>query len=137
LIHRIDASYGEGGGQLARTAVALAAITGQSVRLDNVRLKRSNPGLAPQHLAALRAVAEVCDAHCEGLELRSRTFTFVPNRLCGGDFRFEVGTAGSITLVLQALLPVLSQCPVDLARADGCAGALPGATPRLLSERRW
>jgi RNA 3'-phosphate cyclase len=107
----IDASYGEGGGQLVRTAVALAAITGQAVRLDNVRVKRDKPGLAPQHLTAVRAVASLCDADCEGLELRAQTFTFAPGRLRGGEFRFDIGTAGSITLVLQALLPVLLSAP--------------------------
>jgi RNA 3'-phosphate cyclase len=107
----VDGSYGEGGGQVVRTAVALAAITGQGVCLDHVRLKRDRPGLAPQHLAAVRAVASLCDARCEGLELRSRAFTFLPGRLHGGDFRFDVGTAGSITLVLQALLPVLMRAP--------------------------
>lgn len=108
---RIDASYGEGGGQLVRSAVALAAITGQAVRVDNVRIKRDKPGLAPQHLAAVRAVAALCSAHCEGLELRAQTFSFSPGRLRGGEFRFDVGTAGSVTLVLQALLPVLLCAP--------------------------
>lgn len=103
----IDGSWGEGGGQLVRTAVALAAITGTAVRVFNVRAKRGKPGLAPQHLAAVRAVASVCDAHTEDLELRAGEFTFSPRSLKGGQFRFEIGTAGSITLVLQALLPAL------------------------------
>ena len=104
----IDASYGEGGGQLVRTAVALAALTGRAVRLANVRSKRDRPGLAPQHLAAVRAVAALCDARCEGLDLRSTQLAFEPRiRPAGGDVRVDVGTAGSVTLVLQALLPVL------------------------------
>ena len=107
----IDASYGEGGGQLVRTAVALSAITGKPVHLENVRARRDKPGLAPQHLAAVRAVAALCDANCEGLALRAQAFSFLPGRLRAGDFRFDVGTAGSVTLVLQALLPALLRAP--------------------------
>ena len=104
----IDGSYGEGGGQLVRTAVALSALTGTPLRLHNVRASRARPGLAPQHLAAVRAVAALCDARCEGLELRAQAFNFEPRaRPAGGELRADVGTAGSVTLVLQALLPVL------------------------------
>ena len=104
----VDASYGEGGGQLLRTAVALAALTASAVELVNVRAKRARPGLAPQHLAAVRAVASACDARCEGLELRSTRLRFVPGmRPAGGELAVDVGTAGSVTLVLQALVPVL------------------------------
>ena len=108
---QIDGSYGEGGGQLLRTAAALAAITGRAFHLVNVRAKRDKPGLAPQHLAALRAAATLCDARCEGLELRSQDFSFAPGDLRGGEFRIDVGTAGSLTLVLQALLPAMLCAP--------------------------
>jgi len=108
---RIDGAYGEGGGQLVRTAVALAAVTGTAIRVVNVRAGRAKPGLAPQHLAAVRAVAELCGARTEGLELRATSFTFAPGAPCGGTFRFDVGTAGSVTLVLQAALPVLLAAP--------------------------
>lgn len=104
----IDGSYGEGGGQLLRTAVALAAVTGTPIRFRSIRVKRDKPGLAPQHVAAVRAVAELCGARVDGLELRSREIVFAPGRLHGGEFGFDVGTAGSITLVLQALLPVMT-----------------------------
>lgn len=104
----VDGAYGEGGGQLVRTAVALSALTGKALRLTGVRAKRGRPGLAPQHLAAVRAVAALCDARCEGLELRASGFTFEPRaRPAGSELRVDVGTAGSITLVLQALLPIL------------------------------
>jgi RNA 3'-terminal phosphate cyclase (ATP) len=106
----IDGSYGEGGGQLLRTAVALAAITRHSVRVRNIRAKRSNPGLAPQHLAAVKAVASLCGAEVVGLEVHSRDILFRPGSLRGGQFDFPVGTAGSITLVLQAALPVAIMC---------------------------
>jgi RNA 3'-phosphate cyclase len=126
----IDGSYGEGGGQLVRTAVALAAITGTPVRFRNVRAKRDKPGLAPQHLAAMRAVASLCEAECTGLELRSQAFTFAPGALRGGTFRFDVGTAGSITLVLQALLPVLA-CAPGPARVTVVGGTDVRAAPPL------
>jgi RNA 3'-terminal phosphate cyclase (ATP) len=108
----VDASYGEGGGQLVRTAVALSAISGKAVQLVNVRAGRARPGLAPQHLAAVRAVAALCDASCEGLELRSTHLRFSPGtRPAGGELAVDVGTAGSVTLVLQALVPVLLAAP--------------------------
>jgi RNA 3'-phosphate cyclase len=108
----IDGSHGEGGGQLVRTAVALSALTGKPLRLHNARASRARPGLAPQHLAAVRAVAALCDARCEGLELRAGAFTFEPrSRPAGGELRVDVGTAGCVTLVLQALLPVLLAAP--------------------------
>lgn len=103
----IDGSFGEGGGQLLRTAVALSAITGTPLGITNIRAKRDKPGLAPQHLAAVRAVAEICGARVEGLELRSQSLAFTPGEIRSGSYRFGIGTAGSITLVLQALLPVL------------------------------
>ena len=105
-MREIDGSYGEGGGQLLRTACALAAITGEAVRLRNVRARRDPPGLAPQHLTAVRAVAALCGAEVDGLALRSREIAFRPGRPQGGEFRSDVGTAGCLTLVLQALLPV-------------------------------
>jgi RNA 3'-phosphate cyclase len=110
--HRvIDGAYGEGGGQLLRSAVALSALTGTSVRIQSIRARREPPGLAPQHLAAVRAVAEICDARCAGATLRSTDIAFVPGPLRCGSFAFDVGTAGSGVLVLQALLPLLVSAP--------------------------
>ena len=102
----IDGSYGEGGGQLSRYAMALAAITGQPLHLKNVRAKRPKPGLMAQHLTALRAVAAVSGGVLEGAELGATEIHFRPGRITGGEYHFDVGTAGSISLVLQALLPV-------------------------------
>lgn len=101
----IDGSYGEGGGQLVRTAVAVAAVTGVALRIVNIRARRRVPGLAAQHAAAVNAVAALCDADCEGVGLRSTALTFRPRRLHGGEFEIDVGTAGATTLVLQAMLP--------------------------------
>jgi len=103
----VDGSSGEGGGQLLRTAVALAAVTGTSIRIHSIRAGREPEGMAPQHVAAVRAVAELCGARTRGLELRSREIEFAPGPLRAGDFSFDVGTAGSVTLVLQAVLPVM------------------------------
>jgi RNA 3'-terminal phosphate cyclase (ATP) len=72
----------------------------------NIRAKRDKPGLAPQHLAAVRAVATLCRGRVDGLSLRSREVRFAPGAVSGGEYRFDVGTAGSVSLVLQALLPV-------------------------------
>lgn len=113
-MREIDGSFGEGGGQLLRTAVALAAITGEALHVRNIRAKRSNPGLAPQHLTAVKAVAALCGAEVEGLEVKSREILFRPGPLRGGRFDFPVGTAGSITLVLQAALPVAVACGESL-----------------------
>ena len=101
----IDGSTGEGGGQIVRMAVALSALTSTPVRVVNVRTKRSKPGLAAQHATAIRAVALLCDARVEGAEVGSSAFTFTPGPLHGGKVSVDVGTAGSITLVLQACLP--------------------------------
>ncbi|HLF23887.1 MAG TPA: RNA 3'-terminal phosphate cyclase [Burkholderiales bacterium] len=105
-MREIDGSYGEGGGQLLRTACALSAITGEAIRLRDIRRRRTPPGLAPQHLMAVKAVAALCGAEVEGLDLRSPSIVFRPGAIRGGEFRFDVGTAGSLTLVLQALVPV-------------------------------
>lgn len=118
----IDGSHGEGGGQLVRTAVALAAIRGTPIRIGNVRAGRPHPGLAPQHVAAVRAVASMCEAHCTGVEPRSGELTFVPGALHGGHYRVDVGTAGSVSLVLQAMLPVAA------ASGERCEIAVRGGT---------
>ena len=117
----IDGAYGEGGGQLLRTAVALAAITRRSIVIDNIRARRPQPGLAAQHRTAIAAVAALCNAQVGGLALRSRSLTFTPGNLRGGSHRFDIGTAGSVTLVLHALLPALVACgePADVTLRGG------------------
>lgn len=103
----IDGSQGEGGGQVLRTSLALSAITNTPFRIEKIRAGRSKPGLLRQHLAGVRAVAEICGASVEGAELSSRALTFRPGPIRPGRYRFEVGSAGSAGLVLQAVLPVL------------------------------
>jgi len=110
-VRTIDGSRGEGGGQLTRMAVALAAITRTDLRLTRIRAGRAKPGLAAQHLSALRAVAALAGGDIEGLALGATEITFRPGTLRGGEYRFDIGTAGSIALLLQALLPVMLHAP--------------------------
>jgi RNA 3'-terminal phosphate cyclase (ATP) len=102
---RIDGSFGEGGGQIIRSAVSLAAVTGTPVEISNVRANRSKPGLQPQHLAAVIAAAEICGAKPLGVRVGSTSFTFEPiHEVAPSDYLFEIGTAGSATLVAQTVL---------------------------------
>ena len=103
----IDGSVGEGGGQVLRTALSLAAITGQEVSFSNIRARREKPGLKRQHLTCVNAVAEICGAKVSGNEVGSMDLEFAPKEIKGGDYRFDVGTAGSVTLVAQTVIPVL------------------------------
>jgi len=103
----IDGSIGEGGGQILRSALALSLVTGRPFSLRNIRAGRKKPGLLRQHLTAVTAAAEVGSATVEGAALGSRTLFFHPRGVRAGTYRFAVGTAGSTTLVLQAVLPAL------------------------------
>ena len=100
----LDGSAGEGGGQILRTALALAAATGQPFSIENVRASRLKPGLRPQHREAARAAARLCDAALEGDELGSSRLSFAPRRrVTPGAWAFDVGTAGSTPLLFQTL----------------------------------
>lgn len=103
----IDGSQGEGGGQILRTSLALAAITGTPVRIEKIRARRPKPGLQRQHLVAVQAAARVCNGHLEGAELNSREIAFTPQGPSAGTHVFDIGSAGSTTLVLQTVLPIL------------------------------
>ncbi|MBI2040535.1 MAG: RNA 3'-terminal phosphate cyclase [DPANN group archaeon] len=108
---QIDGSYGEGGGQIIRTAIAMSAVTGKPIKITNIRANRSNPGLQPQHLTGVKAAAELCNAKVSGAELGSTELTFEPSKIQFGKFRFDIGTAGAITLVLQTLIPIAAFAP--------------------------
>ena len=104
---QIDGSYGEGGGQILRTALALAAILRRPVEIKNIRGGRKKPGLRPQHLAAVRALALITSAQMVGAEPGSMHLYFEPRQLKPGTYSLDVGTAGSTSLVLQAIIPGL------------------------------
>lgn len=107
MIREIDGSQGEGGGQVLRTSLGLSAITGLPFRITKIRAGRAKPGLLRQHLTGVRAVAEICGATVDGDVLGSTALTFTPGAVRPGAYTFEVGTAGSAGLVLQAVLPPL------------------------------
>jgi RNA 3'-terminal phosphate cyclase (ATP) len=111
----------EGGGQIVRTSVALAALAGEDVRVVKIRNNRPNPGLQAQHVTAVTALAKICDAQTDGLRQGSRELIFRPQGHNTGKFRFDVGTAGSIPLILQALMPCLAFAPnpVELELTGG------------------
>jgi len=117
----IDGSMGEGGGQVLRTSLALAAVLRREVRIFNIRAGRAEPGLKAQHLTGAKAVAHICGASSKGLQIGSTEFIFSPGAVKAGSFRFDVGTAGSTTLVLQTLMPLLPFAPgaVDLEITGG------------------
>ena len=103
----IDGSMGEGGGQILRAALALSMAQGRPFKLVNIRANRTPPGLRRQHLLCVQAARELCGADVEGDALGSLTLSFAPGPLKPGEYRFAVGTGGSVTLVLQALVPAL------------------------------
>jgi len=111
----------EGGGQIVRTAIALSALTSKPIRISRIRENRPNPGLQAQHIIGVRAVAGISNAETEGLIQGSRELIFTPRYRASGHFRFEVGTAGSIPLVLQALLPAAAytSAPLDFEITGG------------------
>jgi len=117
----IDGSIGEGGGQVLRTSLALAAVLGREVRIFNIRAGRPEPGLKAQHLTSATAITQVSSAISKGLQIGSTEFVFSPGRIKTGFFRFDVGTAGSIALVLQTLMPLLpfAPGPLDLEITGG------------------
>lgn len=105
----IDGSMGEGGGQIVRTALSLSLVTQTPIRLSQIRAGRSTPGLRPQHVAAVRAAAEIGDAEVSSIDQGTRRLTFQPSSVTPGRYVFDVGTAGSAILVLQTvLLPLLT-----------------------------
>lgn len=103
----IDGSLGEGGGQIVRSSLALSLLTGKRFRIYKLRAGRKKPGLKRQHLTAVKAATTVGNATVSGAELESREITFEPGTVSSGKFEFAISTAGSITLVLQTILPAL------------------------------
>lgn len=106
----IDGSIGEGGGQVLRTAVSLSLVTGQPIRISNIRQGRKNPGLQAQHLAAVRIATEISEAEVIGAELNSKTLLFSPKKVTPGKYHCQIKTAGSTSLALQTVYLPLSFC---------------------------
>ena len=109
---KIDGSHGEGGGQILRTALALSCITGKPFEIYDIRMGREKPGLQPQHLTGVRAAQVISKADIDGAKLGSQRLRFSPEEVKGSEYQFDVseikGSAGSATLVLQAILPPLA-----------------------------
>jgi RNA 3'-phosphate cyclase len=118
----LDGSFGEGGGQILRTSLALSLLTGQPFHLRNVRARRPKPGLQAQHLRSVLAAAEVGGAAVNGASLGSCDLSFEPGPVVAGNRRFEIGTAGATGLVLHTVyLPLALRCtePSELTLVGG------------------
>jgi RNA 3'-terminal phosphate cyclase (ATP) len=123
LLH-IDGSFGEGGGQILRTSLALSSVLGKPIEITNIRKARKKPGLRPQHLTAVMAAASIARAEVRGAELSSTALQFRPDRTSGGTYHFDVsekkGSAGSVNLVLQTiLLPLCFAVQASLVTVKG------------------
>jgi len=105
---KIDGAFGEGGGQIIRSAITLSAITGKPVDIENIRKNRKIPGLRPQHLLGVKILSKVCQARVEGLYVNSTSLKFFPSQGLNLDLQEDIGTAGSIPLILQVLIPAVS-----------------------------
>jgi RNA 3'-terminal phosphate cyclase (ATP) len=133
----VDGARGEGGGQILRTALALAASTGQGFEMTRIRAGRLRPGLRPQHVAAVRAAAMACGARVGGLFDGSPDLRFEPGSPSPGDFRFEIATAGAATLVLQTMLPPLARAGGE-SRVEVTGGTHVPASPSFdYLSRHW
>src|SRR5947208_15992228 len=100
----VDGSYGEGGGQVLRTAVALAAVLSKEINVFNIRAGRAEPGIRPQNMTGVKAAAELCSANLQGFEVGATEFVFKPGKLRPGTFQVDVGTAGSVELGMQTIM---------------------------------
>jgi RNA 3'-terminal phosphate cyclase (ATP) len=106
---KIDGSQGEGGGQILRTAISLSAISSKPVEVINIRANRSNPGLRPQHMTAIKIIADLFHAEFENLKIGADWIRFLPSdKFKGGSVKLNIGTAGSIPLILMTVVPAVS-----------------------------
>jgi RNA 3'-terminal phosphate cyclase (ATP) len=117
----IDGSYGEGGGQILRTSLALSAILRKPFSIHHIRSKRKNPGLQAQHLEGVEALSQITEAETEGVKFGSQKITFLPKKILPGGYKFEVRTAGSVTLLLQAIF-----LPLCLAQGNSMLSLVGG-----------
>ena len=105
---KIDGSHGEGGGQILRSALTLSCITQKPIQIENIRHNRKVPGLRPSHLSTIKLLGKICNAKIEGLSVGSTSITFFPGTIQDAKIQENVGTAGSISLILQAIIPAVS-----------------------------
>jgi RNA 3'-terminal phosphate cyclase (ATP) len=105
---RIDGSHGEGGGQILRSALTLSAITQKPITIENIRHNRKVPGLRPSHLSTIKLLGKICNAKIDGLSVGSTSIIFVPGTIQDTKLQENVGTAGSISLILQAIIPTVA-----------------------------
>lgn len=116
----IDGAEGEGGGQILRSALTLSMLTGTPFRIENIRAGRSKPGLLRQHLAAVRAAAQICGGDVKGAELGATALDFVPGTITPGDYHFAIGSAGAACLVFQTIfLPLARQAAPSRVVIEG------------------
>ena len=118
---KINGGYGEGGGQIIRSAIALSCVTKQPIHLENIRKNRKIPGLKPQHLTAIKILQKIANAKVIGAEIGSTELKFTPGNIESLELVEDVGTAGSISLILQVLIPVvaISQKKLNLTIKGG------------------
>lgn len=111
---RIDGEFGEGGGQIIRTAITLSSITKKPIIIENIRKNRKIPGLKAQHLTAIKILQKICNADVEGAKIGSTSLKFIPNNVKSCNLIEDVGTAGSISLISQVLIPAVAICKEKL-----------------------
>jgi len=119
----IDGSMMEGGGQLLRMATTYSAVLGEPIRVLNIRAGRKPSGLKPQHLKTLEAAAEISGADLKGGKVNSNEIEFYPRHIKGGKYKYDIGTAGSISLFLQCVIPIsaFAEEPVEISIRGGTA----------------
>ena len=110
----IDGSFGEGGGQIVRTAITLSCILNKPIIIKNIRQNRKNPGLKPQHFTALKILKKICNANLDQIKIGDTSMKFIPSNVQSLDLKENVGTAGSISLIFQVLIPVVAICKKKL-----------------------
>jgi len=125
----LDGSYLEGGGQICRNALALSTLTGESFKMDKIRLGRKQPGLKPQHLTAINTLKELCNAKTNHVNIGNIELTYEPGQIKPKSMTVDIGTAGSTTLLLQAILFPLSfgskPCTISLVGGTDVAWSQP------------
>ena len=112
---KIDGSFGEGGGQIIRTSVTLSCIRKIPIQIENIRKNRPKPGLRAQHLTAIKLLAKICNAKVDGLKIGSTSVIFEPQDVQDCELFENIGTAGSISLILQVLIPAVSIAKKNLS----------------------